>query len=100
MATVIQAMQRPPGHVAQQDAGRTALSEFKEFFPNNAVHYFVSYDYYQPEAYISCSRDIYIEKDAAINEEIDLRLPPPALAEPPRRVIIVAVSSIYAGWGP
>ena len=50
-------------------------SEFKEFFPHNAVHYFVSYyDYYQPEAYIP-QRDIYIEKDASINEEIDrLRL--------------------------
>ena len=50
-------------------------SEFKEFFPHNAVHYFVSYyDYYQPEAYIP-QRDIYIEKDASINSEIDrLRL--------------------------
>src|SRR5262245_15907473 len=49
--------------------------EFKEFFPHNAVHYFVSYyDYYQPEAYIP-QRDIYIEKDASINQEIDrLRL--------------------------
>ena len=54
-------------------------SEFKEFFPNNAVRYFVSYyDYYQPEAYIPQRRDIYIEKDASINDEIErLRLAPP-----------------------
>ena len=45
-------------------------SEFREFFPDNAVEYFVSYDYYQPEAYIA-QTDTYIEKDSAINEEID-----------------------------
>lgn len=71
--------------------------EFKEFFPNNAVHYFVSYfDYYQPEAYIARS-DTYIEKDSAINEEIDrLRHSTTASLLSRRDVIIVAsVSCIY-----
>ncbi|MSR68411.1 excinuclease ABC subunit B, partial [Candidatus Saccharibacteria bacterium] len=71
--------------------------EFKEFFPNNAVHYFVSYfDYYQPEAYIARS-DTYIEKDSAINEEIDrLRHAATASLLSRKDVIIVAsVSCIY-----
>ena len=71
--------------------------EFKEFFPNNAVHYFVSYyDYYQPEAYIP-QRDVYIEKDSSINEEIDrLRLATTSSLVSRRDVVIVAsVSSIY-----
>ncbi|MFI4875294.1 MAG: excinuclease ABC subunit UvrB, partial [Blastopirellula sp. JB062] len=77
-------------------------SEFKEFFPNNAVHYFVSYyDYYQPEAYIP-QRDIYIEKDASINDEIDrLRLASTSALVSRRDVIIVAsVSSIYGLGSP
>ncbi|MFM7116988.1 MAG: excinuclease ABC subunit UvrB, partial [Planctomycetota bacterium] len=77
-------------------------SEFKEFFPYNAVHYFVSYyDYYQPEAYIP-QRDIYIEKDASINEEIDrLRLATTSSLVSRSDVIIVAsVSSIYGLGSP
>src|SRR5213594_573608 len=92
------------------DAGRPTLvfahnktlaaqlyGEFKEFFPENAVHYFVSYfDYYQPEAYIPRS-DVYIEKDSDINEEIDrLRHAATAALLSRRDVIIVAsVSCIY-----
>ncbi len=71
--------------------------EFREFFPNNAVHYFVSYyDYYQPEAYIP-QKDLYIEKDASINEEIDkLRLAATTALLARKDVIVVAsVSSIY-----
>ena len=77
-------------------------SEFKEFFPENAVHYFVSYyDYYQPEAYIP-QRDVYIEKDASINEEIDrLRLATTSSLVSRRDVVIVAsVSSIYGLGSP
>jgi excinuclease ABC subunit B len=77
-------------------------SEFKEFFPRNAVHYFVSYyDYYQPEAYIP-QRDIYIEKDASINSEIDrLRLASTSSLVSRRDVIIIAsVSSIYGLGSP
>ena len=73
-------------------------TEFKEFFPDNAVEYFVSYyDYYQPEAYIP-STDTYIEKDSAINEEIDrLRHSATAALSERRDVIIVAsVSCIYS----
>jgi excinuclease ABC subunit B len=75
-------------------------SELKEFFPHNAVHYFVSYyDYYQPEAYIP-QRDIYIEKDAAINDEIDrLRLAATAALVSRRDVIIVASVSCIYGLG-
>lgn len=72
-------------------------SEFKEFFPNNRVEYFVSYyDYYQPEAYIAGS-DTYIEKDASINEEIDkLRhSATSALFESDQVIIIASVSCIY-----
>src|SRR5271170_5760344 len=74
--------------------------EFKEFFPRNAVHYFVSYyDYYQPEAYIP-QRDIYIEKDASINQEIDrLRLATTSSLVSRRDVIIVASVSCIYGLG-
>src|SRR6187431_1110101 len=74
--------------------------EFREFFPHNAVHYFVSYyDYYQPEAYIP-QRDIYIEKDASINEEIDrLRLAATSSLVSRRDVIIVASVSCIYGLG-
>src|SRR6187401_2295982 len=74
--------------------------EFKGFFPNNAVHYFVSYyDYYQPEAYIP-QRDIYIEKDSSINEEIDrLRLASTSSLVSRRDVIIVASVSCIYGLG-
>src|SRR5438105_9940809 len=76
MANVIQAVQRPALVLSHNKTLAAQLySEFKEFFPYNSVNYFISYyDYYQPEAYIP-QRDIYIEKDASINEEIDrLRL--------------------------
>ena len=75
-------------------------SEFKEFFPNNAVHYFVSYyDYYQPEAYIP-QRDIYIEKDASINQEIDrLRLAATSSLVSRQDVLIVASVSCIYGLG-
>ncbi|MCA9086160.1 MAG: excinuclease ABC subunit UvrB, partial [Planctomycetaceae bacterium] len=75
-------------------------SEFREFFPNNAVTYFVSYyDYYQPEAYIP-QRDIYIEKDASINEEIDrLRLLATSALVSRRDVIVVATVSCIYGLG-
>jgi excinuclease ABC subunit B len=103
MANVIQAMQRPALVMSHNKTLAAQLySEFKEFFPNNAVHYFVSYyDYYQPEAYIP-QRDIYIEKDAAINEEIDrLRLAATSALVSRRDVIIVAsVSSIYGLGSP
>jgi excinuclease ABC subunit B len=77
-------------------------SEFKEFFPNNAVAYFVSYyDYYQPEAYIP-QRDIYIEKDASINDEIDrLRLSATSyLVTRPDTIIVASVSCIYGLGSP
>ncbi|MCY2934421.1 MAG: DEAD/DEAH box helicase family protein, partial [Planctomycetota bacterium] len=76
MANVIARLNRPALILSHNKTLAAQLySEFLDFFPNNAVRYFVSYyDYYQPEAYIP-QRDIYIEKDAAINQEIDrLRL--------------------------
>ena len=75
-------------------------AEFRDFFPHNAVHYFVSYyDYYQPEAYIP-QRDIYIEKDAAINKEIDrLRLAATSALVSRRDVIVVASVSCIYGLG-
>ena len=75
-------------------------AEFKEFFPKNAVHYFVSYyDYYQPEAYIP-QRDIYIEKDASINQEIDrLRLASTSALMSREDVIVVASVSCIYGLG-
>src|SRR5207237_2005260 len=76
--------------------------EFKAFFPRNAVHYFVSYyDYYQPEAYIP-QRDIYIEKDALINENIDrLRLAATgALVSREDVVLVASVSCIYGLGSP
>ena len=72
-------------------------SEFKAFFPDNAVHYFVSYfDYYQPEAYIASS-DTYIEKDSKINEEIDrcVTLLPQRLLTRRDTIIVASVSCIY-----
>src|SRR5688572_28487228 len=72
MANLIQAAQKPTLVLSHNKTLAAQLySEFRDFFPHNAVHYFVSYyDYYQPEAYIP-QRDIYIEKDASINQEID-----------------------------
>ena len=98
MANVVQAIQRPTLVISHNKTLAAQLySEFKEFFPHNAVHYFVSYyDYYQPEAYIP-QRDIYIEKDASINQQIDrLRLAATSALVSRRDVLIVAsVSSIY-----
>src|SRR5215813_445332 len=75
-------------------------AEFKDFFPKNAVHYFVSYyDYYQPEAYIP-QRDIYIEKDSDINEDIDrLRLAATSALLSRRDVVVVASVSCIYGLG-
>lgn len=98
MANVIQEMQKPTLVLSHNKTLAAQLySEFKKFFPNNAVHYFVSYfDYYQPEAYIARS-DTYIEKDSQINEEIDrLRHAATSSLLSQRDVIIVAsVSCIY-----
>lgn len=98
MANVIQNVQRPTLILSHNKTLAAQLySEFKQFFPNNAVHYFVSYfDYYQPEAYIARS-DTYIEKDSQINEEIDrLRHAATDALLTRRDVIIVAsVSCIY-----
>jgi excinuclease ABC subunit B len=101
MANVIQAVDRPTLVMSHNKTLAAQLySEFKEFFPHNAVHYFVSYyDYYQPEAYIP-QRDIYIEKDASINQEIDrLRLAATSSLVSRRDVIIVASVSCIYGLG-
>ncbi len=98
MANVIQQLQKPTLIIAHNKTLAAQLySEFKEFFPENAVEYFVSYyDYYQPEAYVP-STDTYIEKDSAINEEIERLRPsaPAALAERDDVIIISSVSCIY-----
>ncbi len=98
MANIIEQVNRPTLVLAHNKTLAAQLcSEFKEFFPNNAVEYFVSYnDYYQPEAYIP-NTDTYIEKDSAINDEIDkLRLSATSALSERRDVIIVAsVSCIY-----
>jgi len=103
MANVIEAVQRPTLVMSHNKTLAAQLySEFKEFFPHNAVHYFVSYyDYYQPEAYIP-QRDIYIEKDASINQQIDrLRLAATSALVSRSDVIVVAsVSSIYGLGSP
>ena len=101
MAKVIEAVQRPTLVLAHNKTLAAQLcSEFREFFPHNAVEYFVSYyDYYQPEAYVP-STDTYIEKDAAINEEIDrLRLSATASLLERRDVIVVASVSCIYGLG-
>ncbi|HLA84924.1 MAG TPA: excinuclease ABC subunit UvrB [Thermoguttaceae bacterium] len=101
MANVIQAVQRPTLVMSHNKTLAAQLySEFKEFFPRNAVNYFVSYyDYYQPEAYIP-QRDIYIEKDASINQQIDrLRLAATSSLVSRRDVIIVASVSCIYGLG-
>jgi excinuclease ABC subunit B len=101
MANVIQQVQRPTLVLSHNKTLAAQLySEFKEFFPRNAVSYFVSYyDYYQPEAYIP-QRDIYIEKDASINEEIDrMRLATTSSLVSRRDVIVVASVSCIYGLG-
>ncbi|QBM16710.1 UvrABC system protein B [Marinobacter sp. JH2] len=98
IANVIQEVQRPTIVMAHNKTLAAQLyGEFKEFFPDNAVEYFVSYyDYYQPEAYVPSS-DTFIEKDASINEHIEqMRLSATkALLERPDAIIVASVSSIY-----
>ncbi len=101
MANIIEEVQKPTLVIAHNKTLAYQLaSEFKEFFPNNAVEYFVSYyDYYQPEAYVPQS-DTYIEKDASINEEIDkLRHSATASLYERKDVIIVASVSCIYGLG-
>src|SRR5687768_1828448 len=101
MAGIIQEVQRPALVIAHNKTLAAQLcSEFREFFPENAVNYFVSYyDYYQPEAYIPQS-DTYIEKDSAINDEIDrLRHAATQALLSRRDVIIVASVSCIYGLG-
>ncbi|MEN0012361.1 MAG: excinuclease ABC subunit UvrB [Solirubrobacteraceae bacterium] len=103
MAGVIEQVQRPTLVMAHNKTLAAQLcNEFRTFFPDNAVEYFVSYyDYYQPEAYVP-SRDLFIEKDSAINEEVDrLRHAATAALFGRRDVVIVAsVSCIYAMGSP
>lgn len=99
MANVIEKVNRPTLVLAHNKILAAQLcSEFKEFFPENAVEYFVSYyDYYQPEAYVP-SKDVYIEKDSSVNDEIDkLRhSATTALAERRDVIIVASVSCIYS----
>lgn len=103
MANVIQQLNKPTLIIAHNKTLAAQLyGEFKEFFPNNAVEYFVSYyDYYQPEAYVPSS-DTYIAKDSSINEEIDkLRLSATSALSERRDVIVVSsVSCIYGIGSP
>ncbi|MEE9334074.1 MAG: excinuclease ABC subunit UvrB [Granulosicoccaceae bacterium] len=98
IAKLVTELQRPAIVLAPNKTLAAQLyGEFREFFPNNSVEYFVSYyDYYQPEAYVP-SRDLYIEKDSSINEHIEqMRLSATkALFERPDTIIVATVSSIY-----
>ena len=101
MAKIIERVQRPTLVISHNKTLAAQLyKEFKNFFPNNAVEYFVSYyDYYQPEAYIP-ARDLYIEKDAAINDEIDkLRLAATYSLMERRDVVVVSTVSCIYGLG-
>ena len=101
MAKVIEKVQRPTLVLAHNKTLAAQLcAEFKEFFPNNAVEYFVSYyDYYQPEAYIPHT-DTYIDKDASTNDEIDrLRLSATCALLERRDVIVVSSVSCIYGLG-
>ncbi|MEE1181913.1 MAG: excinuclease ABC subunit UvrB, partial [Treponema sp.] len=101
MAKIIEAVQRPTLIISHNKTLSAQLyREFKTFFPNNAVEYFVSYyDYYQPEAYVP-ARDLYIEKDASVNREIDkLRLAATYALMERRDVIIIATVSCIYGLG-
>ena len=99
MANLIQKLERPTLILAHNKTLAAQLySEFKEFFPNNAVEYFVSYyDYYQPEAYVP-STDTYIAKDSAVNDEID-RLRHSATAALSERQDVIIVSSVSCIYG-
>ncbi len=101
MANIIQQLNKPTLVIAHNKTLAGQLyGEFKEFFPNNAVEYFVSYyDYYQPEAYVP-STDTYIAKDSSINDEIDkLRLSATASLTERRDVVVVASVSCIYGLG-
>lgn len=101
MANIIERVQRPTLIISHNKTLSAQLyREFKNFFPNNAVEYFVSYyDYYQPEAYVP-SRDLYIEKDASINDEVDrMRLRATFSLMERRDVIVVATVSCIYGLG-
>ena len=101
MAKIIEKVQRPTLIISHNKTLSAQLyREFKSFFPNNAVEYFVSYyDYYQPEAYVP-ARDLYIEKDCSINQEIDrLRLAATYSLMERRDVIVVATVSCIYGLG-
>ena len=101
MAKIIEKVQRPTLIISHNKTLSAQLyREFKSFFPNNAVEYFVSYyDYYQPEAYVP-ARDLYIEKDASINREIDsLRLKATFSFMERRDVVVVATVSCIYGLG-
>src|ERR1700676_3153320 len=101
MAGVVEAVQKPTLVIAHNKTLAAQLcNEFRTYFPNNAVEYFVSYyDYYQPEAYVP-SRDLYIEKDSAINQEVDrLRHAATAAVFARRDVIVVASVSCIYGLG-
>src|SRR3954469_11669607 len=101
MAATIEAVQKPALVLAHNKTLAAQLcNEFRTFFPENAVEYFVSYyDYYQPEAYVP-SRDLYIEKDSAINQEVDrLRHAATAAVFARRDVIVVASVSAIFGLG-
>src|SRR5256884_1794546 len=101
MAGVIEAVQKPALIIAHNKTLAAQLcNEFRTYFPRNAVEYFVSYyDYYQPEAYVP-SKDLYIEKDSAINQEIDrLRHSATAALFARRDVVIVASVSCIYGLG-
>ncbi|NNM67468.1 MAG: DEAD/DEAH box helicase family protein, partial [Spirochaetales bacterium] len=101
MAKVIEELQLPTLVMSHNKTLAAQLyREFKDFFPKNAVEYFVSYyDYYQPEAYVP-SKDLYIEKDSSINEEIDrLRLAATTSLASRRDVIVVATVSAIYGLG-
>lgn len=101
MANIIQKLQKPTLIISHNKTLAAQLAtEFKHFFPNNAVHYFVSYfDYYQPEAYVA-SKDLYVEKEATVNQEIEMyRLATLASLLSREDVIIVASASSLYGLG-
>jgi excinuclease UvrABC helicase subunit UvrB len=100
VAHVIESVQRPAIVLAPNKTLAAQLyGEFREFFPDNAVEYFVSYyDYYQPEAYVPSS-DTFIEKDASVNEHIEqMRLSATKALLERRDVIVVATVSAISGW--
>jgi len=102
MANLVARLNRPTLVISHNKTLAAQLySEFKNFFPENAVEYFVSYyDYYQPEAYMPSS-DTYIEKDSSINEEIErLRISTTSSLVSRRDVLVVASVSCIYGWVP